>query len=451
MQFEMTDTYLEELRDAIDAAQGKHIRLLLEELENADAALVLQELDDDEGAYILQQLDLPAAAMIIRELDPSFRERFLKQYHEEEVAKFLLHLETDDAADILNELSGVRQAESIISRMADEEKAAHILELLHYDADCAGGLMAKELIKANIHWNIRHCREEIRRQSKQVEKFYAIYVIDDVNRLVGKVSMKRLFLADDDALIKDIYDDDIMSVSSYAPDYEVAEIMKKYDLDSLPVVNLQGKLIGRITIDDIVDVITEQADMDRQAMTGISTDVEEDDSIWMLSKSRLPWLFIGLAGGMMAAQLMGLFEGFLREATAMAFFIPLITATGGNVGIQASSLIVQSLARLDADNSFGWERFSKTLLVATLNGLALASLVFVLNFFIMGDVILSLVVAIALFSVVVLSSFMGTITPLILDRFNINPAVASGPFITTANDIIGLAVYFSIAYLLYQP
>jgi len=274
-------------------------------------------------------------------------------------------------------------------------------------------------------------------------------VVDDNDKLLGRVSVKKMLLAEEHTLISEIYEPDLISVDAFMYAEDVAELMKKYDLVAVPVINLQGKLLGRITIDDIVDVITEKAEMDMQAMSGITAQVEEEDSVWTLTKSRLPWLLIGMIGGMTGAKFLGLYEDFISLIPAMAFFIPLITATGGNVGIQASSLIVQSLAREPYFNDFSFYRMSKGFLVALINGIAISGIVFGFNFLLGQDLKLSMVVSIALFSVVILSSLMGTVTPLILDRFGINPAVASGPFITTMNDLLGLAIYFAVAGYLF--
>lgn len=309
--------------------------------------------------------------------------------------------------------------------------------------------MAKELIRANVNWTVAQTIEEIRRQKENVEKVYSIYVVDDQNRLLGIIPLKNIILSNDDTRIADIYDPDIVSVETYMDKKEVAAIMQKYDMEVSPVVNIKGKLVGRITVDDILDVITEMADEERQIMSGISEDVEEDDSVLVLTRARLPWLVIGMIGGLIGAQIIEVFEESIVLIPAMAFFIPLITATGGNVGIQSSSIVVQSLASNQQYYGSVFNRLLKVLLVALINGLALGVAVFAINHFVLGysDKIAA-IVSIALFSVVLLASFLGTIVPLILEKFGINPAVASGPFITTANDILGLAVYFTVAHML---
>jgi magnesium transporter len=449
MEFELTQQYLDHLKGAIAQKNDIFIRESLGELLAPDISLILHELEYDESKFIVKLLEKEIAAEVIRDLDEDFRKKFLKNFTFQEIASFIDFIDSDDAVDILNEQS-VQTREEVIDLLTDEEKADHIKDLLHYDEDCAGGLMAKELIKTNLNWTVTQCIEEIRRQTKNIEKIYSVYVVDNKDKLLGRVSLKRMLLAEDNTIVADIYNPDIISVESYRDASEVAELMKKYDLVSVPVVNVHGKLLGRITIDDIVDVITEQAEIDMQMMAGISNPVEEDDNIWKLSKARLPWLLIGMLGGILGARFIGLFEADIALIPAMAFFIPLITATGGNVGIQSSSVIVQSLARESGLTSFTYERFFKGFMVAIINGVSISSIVFCFNYFLGEAYPLSIVVSIALFSVVLLSSLMGTITPIILDKIGINPALAAGPFITTANDLLGLGVYFLVAHMLYS-
>jgi magnesium transporter len=421
----------------------------MQELLPQDIASVIYELEINESKYIFTHFDNKLRADVISELDENYRVDFLAHFTADELAQYIKLIDSDDAADILSEHEN---PEEIIEILEDEneEKAKDIKDLLHYDDDTAGGLMQKELIRANLNWTIDKCVDEMRIQAKKVGKIYSVYVVDNNDKLIGRVSVKKMLISDDGLHIADIYDPDVISVDAFMPATEVADLMKKYDLVAVPVVNNQGKLIGRITIDDVVDVITEKAEMDMQAMSGISSQVEEEDSVWTLTKARLPWLMIGMCGGIVGARFLGLFEGILSVIPAMAFFIPLITATGGNVGIQSSSLIVQSLARDPGFDEFSFYRIGKGFLVALINALAISLLVFSFNVLLGESIKLTLTVSVALFSVVILASLMGTVTPLILNRLGINPAVASGPFITTLNDLLGLAVYFSVAYALYH-
>jgi magnesium transporter len=275
-----------------------------------------------------------------------------------------------------------------------------------------------------------------------------VYVVDDKDKLLGRVALQKLILSDPKTIVKDIYDDDVVAVETHQEDSEVAEIMKKYDLESVPVVNSNGQLVGRITIDDVVDVITEQAEEERQIMSGISEDVEEDDTVWKNTRARLPWLLIGIFGGMLSARFMGFFGAEISKITAIAFFVPLIQATGGNVGIQSSSLIVQSLVSPGFVDEGLWKRLSKAFSVALLNGFFLSLIVLAATTLFFDNQRLSFVVSLALFGVVLFSSFVGTVTPLILNRLGFNPALASGPFITTMSDLLGLTTYFLTIHLI---
>ncbi|MCH7402067.1 magnesium transporter [Belliella kenyensis] len=448
--FELSKEYLESLREAIEMAENDFIKQSLEGVNEADIAALLDELNMQEALYVLRLLDAEVAADILIELDEDSLTKVIYEMEASELAAYIDQMDSDDAVDILNLLT-VREREDVISNLQEKEKSAHILDLLRYDEDSAGGLMAKEFIKANKNWNVVQTIDEIRRQAEKVEKIYSIYVVDNKQHLLGRVSLKKIILAASDTKIADIYEPELISVQAHQDEEEVAEIMRKYDLESIPVVNSKNKLVGRITVDDILDVIHEQSEEDIQAMTGISSDVEESDSIFRISKARLPWLLVGVIGGLMGARIIDFFEDGLSKELALASFIPLVAATGGNVGIQSSSLVVQSLASKSVFDDTPWQRFVKGFLIALLNGLVLGTFVFLVVKFIYGhEAKFGLTIGLAMFCVVLLASFMGTVTPLVLNRFGVNPAIASGPFITTANDLIGLAVYFGIAMMVLQ-
>lgn len=448
--FELSREYYEWLKKAIEERQDDATKTSLKEANPADIASLLDEFDDEQSKYVLQLLNKETAAEAITHLEEDVRKDFLPHFQPQEIAEYINYIDSDDAADILNELP-VKFKEQVIAAIDNEEKAAYILELMKYDEDCAGGLMAKELIRANVNWTVAQTIEEIRRQKENVEKVYSVYVVDNKNRLLGTMPLKNIILANDNTRIDDIFDPEVVSVETFMNEKEVAAIMQKYDLEVAPVVNVKGKLVGRITIDDIIDVITEMAEEERQMMSGISEDVDEDDSVWELTRARLPWLIIGMVGGLLGAQFIGIFEEDIALIPAMAFFIPLITATGGNVGIQSSTIVVQSLASNQQYYGTPVGRILKVFIVAMINGLILALLVFGINWLALGHADdIALIVSVALFSVVLLASFMGTVVPIILNRFGINPAMASGPFITTANDLLGLGVYFTVAHLLYH-
>ena len=448
IEFELTKEFRDRFQQALDARDEVFIRETLEGVKAADITALLYEFNSAESKYVMDLLSIELQAEIINDLDPDTRKNYLTVYEPSGIAVFLNQLDSDDVADILHELP-VKVREQVLAGLGTELRQ-QVTELLRYEENVAGGLMAKELIKARVNWTVVQCIEEIRKQAENVTKFYAVYVVDEEDRLMGRAALQDLIISDARTVVGDICEKDIVSVQTFLEDWEVAEIMRKYDLESVPVVNVQGQLVGRVTIDDVVDVITEQAEEERQLMTGISEDVEEDDSVWRNTRARLPWLLIGIAGGLMNAKFMGLFEGELARVTAIAFFTPLIQATGGNVGIQSSSLIVQSLANPDFVDEGLWKRLLKVFFVALLNGAVLSTLVLGANIILFGEYSLSLVVSIALFSVVVFASFIGTVTPLILNRYGYNPALAAGPFITTINDLLGLTIYFFTIHLLLQ-
>ena len=445
-EFELTAEFRDRLRVAVEQHDKKFILQSLEPIDPADITALLYEFNSEESKYVIDLLDIPIRAEIIRDLDPDTRKSFLKIFEVPALVEFMNVLDSDDAADILNELP-IKTSEEVIAGI-EPILRSQVIDLLRYDNNVAGGLMAKEIIKARDNWTVVQCIEEIRKQAENVvTKFYTVYVVDEHDKLLGRVALQQLILSDSKTLVKDIIED-VVSVETYLEDTEVAEIMQKYDMESVPVVNVQGTLVGRITIDDVVDVITEQAEEDRQLMSGITEDVQEDDTVWKNTRARLPWLVIGIIGGIISARFMGLFEGQLARITAISFFVPLIQATGGNVGIQSSSLVVQSLASPGYLDEGLLKRLAKVFSVALLNGLFLSVLVFGVNLLVFGNQSLSIVVSIALFVVVLFASFVGTITPLILNRLGFNPALASGPFITTTNDLLGLAVYFLTVSLL---
>ncbi|WP_064198113.1 MULTISPECIES: magnesium transporter [Emticicia] len=445
--FELTKEYLEKIETAIEQKDETMLMAEMEELYPADIASILLELDGEPAHYLMTLVDTEMGAEILSHIEPDDRKRFIKErFTVEEIAKYVNLFDSDDAVDLLNEQT-IEVREKVIALIEDREQARFILDMLHYPEDVAGGLMQKELIKVNASWTVSECVEEIRRQAEDVEKVYAVYVVDDEQKLKGIVSLKRIILARKNTKIENIFDEEIVYVETTRPAEEVAEIMQRYDLDAIPVVNTLGRLLGRITIDDVVDFITDKAEEDIQVMAGITGEAEEDDSVWQLAKARLPWLIVGVIGSLLAATVIGSFEDEFKKVAALAAFIPIMGSTGGNVGIQTSSLIVQSLAEKSGLTTSLGQRLFKIILVALVNGLIIGSLAG-LYIYVSGETQLFFVVCLSLLSVVVLASFTGTVTPLLLDRLGINPAIASGPFITTANDIIGIGTYLMIANLL---
>jgi magnesium transporter len=449
MRFTLTKEFMELVRQKIVEQDSLWVKDNVLELHYADVAEILDALSNEEAKYIYFLVDEDTQADILMELDEDVRDRFLASLTTKEIADQLENLDSDDAADILGELSD-EQIHEVISQMEDDEAAEDIVDLLNYDENTAGGLMQKEFIQANVNWTVDRAIVELRRQAEDVEKVYNIYVVDDLNKLVGLLSLKRVLFANPKTIISEIYQSkNVISVKTSDSDEEVAKIMEKYDLVAIPVVDFQNKLVGRITLDDVVDIIKEEADKDFQLASGISERIESNSSIWRISRARLPWLLIGMVGGIFSAQVISRFESGISLVPSLAFFIPLITATGGNVGVQSSAIVVQSLAK--GNDHFGsiMQKLLKEGLVGLLNGILLSLLIYGIAF-VFASSTLGFVVSISLLVVVIFAAIIGTLIPLLLHKNNIDPALATGPFITTLNDVLGLFIYFTVGMLLYN-
>lgn len=449
MSTKLTREYISELRSIIEVRDDRAALEKLEALHPADIAEIYEGLSIEEAKYLYLLLDPEKASDVLVELEEDDREKFLEALPSDVIAsQFIHHMDSDDAADVIGDLTEERKQE-VLLHIDDVEQAGDIVDLLSYDEDTAGGLMAKELIRVNENWGVATCIREMRKQAKDLDEIYYIYVVSDENVLLGILSLKALLLASASTRIKDIFDAEVRSVQADTPSEEVAQIMGKYDLIVLPVIDSIGRLMGRITIDDVVDVIRDEAERDYQLASGITTDVETTDSPARLSRARLPWLIIGLLGGIVVAAVIGRFEEDIKINPEMAFFIPLIAAMAGNVGIQSSAIIVQGIA----SNSLGLEstfhKLAKEFLVALLNGLILSGLLFLYNFFISKNLALTFTVSSSLFVVIIFAALFGTLIPLLLNRMKIDPALATGPFITTMNDIMGLFIYFLVGRILY--
>ena len=449
MQFQLTKDFLSELETSLEANNESQVVALLEEIHAADIAEIVEELDLNHAKLLYSYLDGNTASEVLTNLDEDIRDKHVSSFTPKEIAKlFIENLESDDATDVISVLNDKKRAE-VISNIEDQELAKDIVHLLGFREGTAGALMGKELVKVHESWSVKQCVVEMRKQAKDLDHIYTIYVINDKEVLLGRLSLKKLLTTASSTKIADIYSTGLKTVKTNTLSEEVASIMEKYDLVALPVIDDLGRLNGRITIDDVVDVIREEADKDYQLASGLSESVESSDNIWILTRARLPWLILGLIGGILGAKVIGVYEEQLRIAPEMAFFIPLIAAMGGNVGVQSSAIIVQGLA----NNSLGMEgtfiKLMKELGVALINGFVCAGLIFAYNTVVSDTQSLSYTVSIALFIVILFAGLFGTIVPLVLNKYKIDPALATGPFITTLNDIFGLFIYFYIGRMLY--
>ena len=447
MEFKISREFLTEIEQLISENKSQELLLLLEDIHFADIAEIMEELDDYGAGYIFNTLDSEKTAEILLELDEEVREKILRNLSPKEIAEELDELSTDDAADIIAELPQHKK-EQVISELEDVEHAKDIVDLLRYDEDSAGGLMGKELVKVNENWNVLTCVKEMRAQAENVSRVHSIYVVDDEDRLKGRLSLKDLLTTSTKTHISEVYIKKVDYVKVDTKDVEVARIMQKYDLEAIPVVDELGRLVGRITIDDIIDVIKEEADKDYQLAAGISQDVEADDSILELTKARLPWLVLALFGGFISVHVLGIFEPVMDLHPELFFFTPLIAAMAGNVGVQSSAIIVQGLANNTIIGPVV-ERLLKELSLSLLNGVILSVILLAGSYFLLGyEIHVGYTVSIALLSVIIMASLIGTFIPIILNKYGVDPALATGPFITTSNDILGILTYFTIAKII---
>ena len=442
---DITREYLQVLEDQIAGRKDDLLRTRLEELHPADIAELLDRMDEEQVQYLWKLIHKEERGDVLVELDEDVRESLLATLTNQEIAEEVLeNIDSDDAADVVGELPDER-AEKVIAQL-DTEDREDLLSLLRYPDGMAGALMGTELIRVEMEWTVAQAIREMRRQAEDVETVHSVYVVNAAGQLLGRLSLKRLLLTASSArsTIGDLFqEDDTQTVKVDDPDERVVQLMKKYDLVALPVVDDHNRLLGRITIDDVVDLMEEEAEKDYQLASGLSDEVESDDSLWDMTRARLPWLLIGLFGGLAGAYVIGAFN--IERFPSMALFIPLIAAMGGNVGVQSAAIVVQGLAagKSPADARL-LPRLLKELSVGLLNGAICALIIMGASLALGYGWNLSLTVSMSLIAVIVFAALFGTFVPLTLDKFKIDPALATGPFITTANDIIGLIIYFGI-------
>ena len=446
--FELSKELIDNISDLILKKNNKEIKKIVRNLHYADLAELVHELKFDESLYLLKLIDSDKTSDVLTELDDDLRERVLKEFSEKEIAGEIKELDSDDAVDILSELSEEKK-EKVISLIKDENITENIRELLSYDEDTAGGLMAKELISVNENWSVLKCLREIRKQAKDITRVHSIYVLNKKEELIGRLSLKDLIMSPSKKKIKQIYIPkvDYVNVNDSAED--VAKLMRKYDLEAIPVINDDRQLLGRITIDDIVDFIKDEAEEDYLLAAGVSNDVEADDSIFELSKARLPWLILGLFGGLGSVFILESFEEIMASESlrALFFYTPLIAAMAGNVGVQSSAIVVQGLAN-DLIKGSVLKRLVKEVSLTVLNGIILSLLIIGFGQIVNQPIEMSLTISVSMIFVIIVAALIGTAVPIILDKLDIDPAIATGPFITTGNDVIGILLFFYTAKII---
>ena len=446
--FELSKEIIQEISQLISNKKNKEIKKKVNEIHYADLAEIINELNFQESIYLIKLIDSDKTSDVLTELDEDVREKILERLSEKEIAGEIKELDSDDAADILSELSDEKQ-EKVISLIKDENITDNIRELLNYEEDSAGGLMAKELISVNENWSVLTCLREIRKQAKDITRVHSIYVLNKKKVLIGRLSLKDLITSPSKSKIKEIYIPKVDFVNVNDSADEVAKLMSKYDLEAIPVVNDKTELLGRITIDDIVDYIKDEAEEVYLLAAGISNDVEADDSILELTKARLPWLILGLFGGLGSVFILESFENIMatKELRALFFYTPLIAAMAGNVGVQSSAIVVQGLANDQIKGSL-ISRLIKEISLTLLNGIILSLIIIVFGLLINQSLDMSITISISMILVIIVAALIGTSVPIILEKFGIDPAIATGPFITTGNDVVGILLFFYIAKII---
>ena len=443
---EFTDEYIQKLRSIIAAGDEESARRELADLHPADIAELYQDLDLEEAEFLYKLLDEETAADVVMELDEEDRRKLLSNMDAEDIAKqFIDHLDVDDAVDLIQELDE-EDRDEILSHIDDVEQAGDIIDLLKYDEDTAGGLMGTEMIVVNENWSMPECIKEMRMQASDMDEIYNVYVVDDDNKLRGILPLKKLITDPSVSKVKRVMEEDPVSVKADTPIDEVALDFEKYDLVAMPVVDSIGRLLGRITFDDVMDQVRESQERDYQLASGISSDVDADDSVFAQTKARIPWLLIGILSGILASLILTGFEDQLAAVTALALFIPVIGGTGGNVGVQASAIVVQGLANGSLDVREFTRQIWKEVVIGLLNATVLTAVIFVYNLIMLpGEFAVTISVATSLFCVVMFASILGTLVPMTLEKLHINPALATGPFIQISNDLVGIIIYVEIA------
>ena len=446
--FELSKEIIQEISQLISSKKNKEIKKIVDGIHYADLAEIINELDFDQRIYLIKLIDSDKTSDVLTEVDEDVREKILEALSIKEIAGEIKELDSDDAVDILSDLPDEKQ-EKVISFIKDESKTENIRELLNYEEDTAGGLMAKELISVNENWSVLKCLREIRRQAKDITRVHSIYVLNRKKVLIGRLSLKDLITSPSKSKIQEIYIPKVDYVHVNDSADEVAKLMSKYDLEAIPVVNNNIELLGRITIDDIVDYIKDEAEEDYRLAAGISDDVEADDSIFDLTKARLPWLILGLFGGLGSVFILESFESIMgsKELRSLFFYTPLIAAMAGNVGVQSSAIVVQGLAN-DVIKGSLISRLVKEIGLTIINGLILSLILILFGMIINQSLEMSIAISSSMVLVIIVAALIGTSVPIILDKFGIDPAIATGPFITTGNDVVGILLFFYVAKII---
>lgn len=445
---EIDEKYVDSVKEFIAHQDGENVRNIIWNMHPADIAELCNELDVEEARYIYQLLDNETAADVLSEMDEDLRKELLEDVDPEVIAKrYVDNMDTDDAVDLIRDLDEDKQ-EEVLSHIDDIEQAGDIVDLLKYDEDTAGGIMGTEMVVVNENWSMPECLKEMRMQAEQMDEIYYVYVVDDDERLLGTFPLKKMISSPSVSKVKHVMHRDPVSVRVDTPLDEVVQAIEKYDLVAIPVVDSIGRLVGQITVDDVMDQVREHSERDYQLASGISQDIETDDNVIQQTRARMPWLLIGILGGIGNSMILGNFDSTFAAYPEMALFIPLVGGTGGNVGTQSSAIVVQGLANSSLESKDMLKHVGKEAVVASINATIISMLVYIYNMIVYGNTAITYAVSLSLFSVVMFASIFGTLVPMTFDKLKIDPAIATGPFITILSDIMGMLIYMIITVAL---
>jgi magnesium transporter len=443
----LSEKLIDDVKNSIKGEKRQFLMKLIDALRPADLADLIEHLDSQERLHIFDILEPKGAGDVLVEIEAPVQESILGELDNQAISEIVQELDSDDAADLVGDLPEDR-AKEIIDTL-EEETSRELEKLLPYPEDTAGGIMALEFVAAKADATVQEAIDTIREKREEVENIYYLFVVDDFDRLVGVVSLKDLVLESPERKVRDIMNPEVMnpeviSVNVNIDQEEVYHLVKKYDLVTIPVVDEQNRLTGRITHDDIIDVIEEEADEDMALMAGVIRQEIAEESSLKISRARLPWLVVGLFGGILAAAVINQFESSLERILALSFFFPVIMAMGGNTGTQAATVAVRGLATGDISLVNIGKRLWVEMKVALFNGVICGILLGVIVGLWLSDYGLGSIVALSLVLIILNSGFIGAAVPLVLKRLNIDPALATGPFVTTSNDILSLLIYLGL-------
>jgi magnesium transporter len=445
----MEKIFLDNILELIEKEDAAQLKAILSEMHPADIAELCDELDIDEARFVYRQLDNETAADVLIETDEDARKELLEVLPSETIAKkFIDYMDTDDAVDIIQEMDEDKQ-EEVLSHIEDIEQASDIVDLMQYDENTAGGMMGTEMVVVNENMSMPECLTEMRLQAEDMDEIYNVYVVDNENRLKGVFPLKKMITNPSVSKVKYVMDEDLITTKVDTPIDEVVQLIEKYNLVAVPVIDSIGRLQGQITVDDVIDELREQQEHDYQLASGITADVETTDNVFRQTRARIPWLLIGMFGGILNSMLLGNFEGSFAAHPELLLFIPLIGGTGGNVGTQSSALVVQGLANGSLDTNNIVRQVFKESLVALINASILSLLVFGYNMIRYGYLApVTYAVPLSLFVLVIIGTLWGTMLPLLFEKIHIDPAIATGPFVQITNDLLGIAIYIGVISLM---